>query len=87
MNGTTRRLLACVGLVALMTKAVWAQQERPISPDGLKAEILALRSANVAWREIEWKPCLLDGLKESRELGKPVLLWIFIDRPADDARC
>ena len=28
-----------------------------------------------------------DGLKEARATGKPVLLWVFIDRPADDARC
>ena len=40
-----------------------------------------------AWREIAWKSCLLEGLKESREKKKPVLLWVFIDRPTDDARC
>jgi hypothetical protein len=53
----------------------------------LKAEIEALRAAKVAWREIAWKSCLLEGLKESREKKKPVLLWVFIDRPIDDARC
>lgn len=57
------------------------------SPDALNAEIESLRASKVAWREIAWKPCLLDGLKESREQRKPILLWIFIDRPADDARC
>jgi hypothetical protein len=57
------------------------------SPDALNAEIVSLRASKVAWREIAWKPCLFDGLKESRERDKPVLLWIFIDRPADDARC
>ena len=46
-----------------------------------------LKAAKVAWREIAWKSCLLEGLKESREKKKPVLLWVFIDRPADDARC
>ena len=41
----------------------------------------------VAWREIAWKSCLLEGLKESRAKNKPALLWVFIDRPIDDARC
>ena len=53
----------------------------------LKAEIDVLQPARVAWREIQWKSCLLEGLKESRETKKPVLLWVFIDRPFDDARC
>jgi hypothetical protein len=57
------------------------------SPEELRAEIEAMRAEKVAWREIAWTPCLLDGLKASREQGKPALLWIFIDRPADDARC
>jgi hypothetical protein len=30
---------------------------------------------------------LLEGLKESRAKNKPALLWVFIDRPIDDARC
>jgi len=55
--------------------------------DAEKAEIEALKSSKVAWREIAWKSCLLEGLKESREKKKPVLLWVFIDRPIDDARC
>jgi hypothetical protein len=57
------------------------------TPDALRAEIDALRALEVAWRETVWKSCLLDGLKASRSRGKPVLLWVFIDRPADDARC
>ena len=70
----------------------WAQQttrspEAATSPDALQAEIEALRPARVVWREIAWKSCLLDGLRESREQNKPALLWIFIDRPADDGRC
>ena len=50
-------------------------------------EIDALRSPDVAWRGIAWKTCLLDGLRASREEKKPVVLWVFIDRPVDDARC
>jgi len=61
--------------------------KRPATPDALKAEIDGLKVAKVAWREIAWKSCLIEGLKESREKKKPVLLWIFIDRPIDDARC
>jgi hypothetical protein len=57
------------------------------SPEALKAEIEALKAAKVAWREIAWKSCLLEGLKESRANNKPALLWVFIDRPIDDARC
>ena len=58
-----------------------------ISAEVLEAEIKALQPARVPWRDIAWKSCLLDGLKESRAKRKPLLLWIFIDRPADDARC
>ena len=70
----------------------WAQpspvaEEKPATPESLKAEIEALKAAKPAWREIAWKSCLLEGLKESREKKKPVLLWVFIDRPIDDARC
>ena len=64
-----------------------ALAEKANSPEALKAEIEALKAPKVAWREIAWKSCLIEGLKESREKKKPVLLWVFIDRPADDARC
>jgi len=62
-------------------------EKKPATPEALKAEIEALKVAQVAWREIAWKNCLLQGLKESREKKKPVLLWVFIDRPIDDGRC
>ncbi len=85
--------VTAVGIVlALLASAAWAG-ESPTpkkvanSPEALKAEIEALKPAKVAWREIAWKSCLLEGLKKSREKKKPVLLWIFIDRPTDDARC
>ena len=85
--------VTAVGIVlALLASAAWAgesptQKRVAKSPEALKAEIEALKPAKVAWREIAWKSCLLEGLKESREKQKPVLLWIFIDRPTDDARC
>lgn len=62
-------------------------EKKPATPEALKAEIEALKAAQVGWREIAWKSCLLEGLKESRKQKKPVLLWVFIDRPTDDARC
>ena len=85
--------VTAVGIVlALLANAVWAGEsptakEVANSPEALKAEIETLKPAKVAWREIAWKSCLLEGLKESREKKKPVLLWVFIDRPTDDARC
>ena len=57
------------------------------TPEELKADIEALRVDKVAWRQIDWRICLLKGLKESRAQKKPVILWIFIDRPIDDERC
>ena len=76
----------------LFAGSVWAQQaarspEAAEDPAALQAEIEAFKLAKLAWREIAWKSCLLDGLRESREQNKPALLWIFIDRPADDGRC
>jgi hypothetical protein len=57
------------------------------SPDALRARINGMRADKVAWRQIQWRSCLLDGLRESRTKKKPLILWVFIDRPADDARC
>jgi hypothetical protein len=76
----------------LFAGLAWAQpspgaENKAATPETLKVEIEALKAANVAWREITWKSCLLEGLKESRANNKPVLLWVFIDRPVDDARC
>ena len=87
------RRLAIAGSVALLFASIaWAQEatspaKKVPTPDALKAEIEALKVAKVAWREIAWKSCLLEGLKESRAKNRPALLWVFIDRPIDDARC
>jgi hypothetical protein len=61
--------------------------QKPGTAEALQAEIDGLKAAKVAWREIAWKSCLLEGLRESRAKNKPALLWVFIDRPIDDARC
>ena len=58
-----------------------------IDPDALRKQIESMRAKDVAWRKIEWKTCLLAGLKASREQNKPIALWVFIDRPIDDKRC
>ncbi len=50
-------------------------------------EISALRIDDIAWRKIDWRTCLLRGIKESKEQKKPVILWEFIDLPVDDKRC
>jgi hypothetical protein len=78
-------VLVLVGLVCAQDVPV--AEKKPATPDALQAEIKALKAPTVAWREIAWKSCLLEGLKESRAKNKPVLLWVFIDRPIDDARC
>lgn len=71
----------------LLGSLVRGTAKEPESPEKLLAEVQALKATKVAWREIGWKSCLLEGLKESRARKKPVLLWVFIDRPIDDARC
>ena len=73
-------ILALAGLAA-------AQDPKPDTPQALKAEIDKLRDPNVAWRGIQWKSCLIEGLKEAREKNKPCILWVFAHRPIDDARC
>jgi hypothetical protein len=83
---------AACSLALALAGLAGAQQPRataktPVSAESLKTEIEALKATKVAWREIAWKSCLLEGLKESRAKNKPVLLWVFIDRPVDDARC
>jgi hypothetical protein len=89
MKGIKTMLLVAAAL--LVAPIMSARAEEPAknkpTPEALQAEIEALRAAKVAWREIAWKSCLLDGLKEARAKNKPALLWIFIDRPSDDARC
>ena len=76
--------LLCVGIA-------WSQEARPApkatTPEALQKEIEGLRPAKTAWREIQWKTCLLEALQESREKKKPVLLWIVGPGEALDGRC
>jgi hypothetical protein len=86
---TKRSVLGTLAL--LLAGSLWAgEPTRPakaLTPATLQAEIEALGEDRVAWRAIAWKSCLLEGLRESRVQHKPLLLWVFIDRPVDDARC
>ena len=87
------KIMTAAGSLALLLAGLaGAQQPQttakgPVSAESLKTEIEPLKAARVAWREIAWKSCLIEGLKESRAKNKPALLWVFIDRPSDDARC
>ena len=82
------------GMVAISVLSAglgWAQtspaaDQKPATPDALKAEIEALRDAKVAWRKVEWRTCLLDALKEAAREKKPVFLWVLGGAPAD-GRC
>ena len=89
MSRVTAVGLMVAGLLAggARAPAVASHAEESLTTEALKARVEAMKAPRVAWREIPWKPCLLDGLRESRGKGKPVLLWVFIYRPADDARC
>ena len=82
-------VLVFAGLVCGQAGAqsVPVAEKRPAALDALQAEINGLRVPKVAWRGIDWKTCLLEGLRESRARNKPALLWVFIDRPIDDERC
>ena len=81
--------LVVLGIVAVLfaRSASGQDAKKAATPEALKADIEGLKASKVAWRVIAWKSCLLEGLKESRAKNKPALLWVFIDRPIDDARC
>jgi hypothetical protein len=91
MRRLTVRAAACVfaGLVCGQASAqsVPVAEKKPVTFAALEAEINALKVPKVAWRGIDWKTCLLEGLREARAKNKPALLWVFIDRPVDDERC
>ena len=89
MKDINRKFAAVFGFLAALSIAAAANDEikQLKSATVLQAEFDALKKKDVAWREIQWKICLLEGLKASREQKKPLMLWIFIDRPIDDERC
>jgi hypothetical protein len=74
-----------LGLGAALRPAPGAPADRK-TVAALQAEVEALRPAKLAWREIAWKNCPLEALKEARERRRPVLAWVFLGHPADE-RC
>ena len=84
MNKTLKCLAASILLAAPLARA---GEGAPAALDSLRARIKALEVPDVAWRQIPWKSCLLEGIRESERTRKPLLLWVFIDRPVDDTRC
>jgi hypothetical protein len=71
-------------LAAAQTSPVAGQELA--TPEALRAQIEALREANVAWRKVEWRTCLLGALNESAREKKPVFLWVLGGAPAN-GRC
>ena len=83
-------LLATAALLSTVI-ASHAEEASPVKSGGtaeaLQRDIAALKVPRPAWREISWRSCLLEGLREARAKNKPAMLWVFIDRPIDDERC
>lgn len=63
------------------------QQAPKLSVTELNKAVNYLHVDDVAWRKIDWETSLTNGLKRSRAESKPLILWVFIDRPIDDERC
>lgn len=86
MKSWSRFVIAPI-LAVLAADTLYAQATSPATEEQLRKDVAAMYQEDVPWRKIAWKTCLLDGLSASREQGKPVVLWVFIDRPIDDERC
>ena len=79
-------------VVANLLLATWLilggiQLASAASPETIRAAIAELKAPDVAWRRIAWKSCLLEGIREAQKSKKPLMLWVFIDRPVGDQRC
>ncbi len=60
---------------------------QPDSIEQIEERVQALKKPDVVWRKIAWMTCLVEALHESRTQNKPIVAWVFIDRPKDDERC
>lgn len=88
MTPTTSAVTTAAALVCLIAGAASPQPAPSVgTPEALQARIEALRPSKLVWREIRWNRCLLDGLRQSREQVKPVLLWAFINPDPTAERC
>lgn len=61
--------------------------EKKRSPEEVQKDAQSLFAPMAPWRTIGWQTSLITGIQESRKVKKPILLWVFIDRPVDDERC
>lgn len=86
MRALTNGLLPAMAAVVL-TAAGAAAYPAERSPEALEAEIAALQPPKLVWREVAWTQCLLEGLRQSREQKKPLLLWAFINSDPREERC
>ena len=75
-------LVLCAGIV----HGQGPPATKPATPEALRKEVEALRPDRHAWREIAWKTCPLEALKEARDKNKPVIAWVFLGLPTDE-RC
>lgn len=82
------RIISLLAGMCFSLNAVCQAAEETIrTPEQIRAVVDGMVKPDVAWRVVKWKTCLLDGIQESQRTGKPIMLWIFIDRPIDDERC
>ena len=68
-------------------RAKQSSDTKTTSPKKLEELVNSLQAKDVAWKKIQWKTSLIEGIKASRKAKKPIILWVFIDRPIDDERC
>ena len=78
------KVLAIAALSLALPDGSFAQD---LPQADVAANIARIRADDVAWRQIPWKTCLLDGLATAQRQDKPIMFWCHIDRPVDDTRC
>ena len=82
------RILGFLVLCALIPVLHAAPAKGPLdTPAAISDRIKSIRADSVSWRKIAWKSCLLEGLAEAQQTGKPLMIWCYIDRPVGDTRC
>ena len=57
------------------------------TPQAFEEELSGLAAPRLVWREINWRSCLLDGIRQARAEKKPILLWAFINSDPAEERC
>jgi hypothetical protein len=78
---------AVIGAVTVVAAPPTPSIAIAATPDALQAELERYRPPKLVWRDVAWRKCLLEGLRQSREQQKPVLLWAFINSDPKEERC